>query len=457
MTPRRIPLSSAPVTIDRIGAEGDGVAHLPDGTPLYLPLTLPGEHVTARPLRPRGDGWHAAAQSIDTASPARAEPPCHHFGRCGGCVLQHWQDAAYRTWKSALLEAALRAAGFTPPRPLDLIPGVPGERRRFDFAVRRAGGRIILGLHGPRSAEIIDLTDCVVLHATLLALLAPLRALLHGLRAIRRQASVFINLLDSGPDLLLRSDATPSLEDRTALIGFARAHGLPRVSWAHLSDTHSGGGLPGEGPETICLLRPAATTLSGVGVRPPPGAFLQATEAGERAIIDAVLRGLSARLGSRPPGRLCIAELYAGCGTLTLALVGALASAYASGARLRVAAWEGDGASVAALKQAINQGGLSGHVEATQRDLARQPLSAKELSGFAAVVLDPPHAGAAAQIAQIAAAGVPTVVYVSCNPAALGRDAKVLHGSGYALAAATAIDQFVWSARVEAVCVFRRA
>jgi 23S rRNA (uracil1939-C5)-methyltransferase len=460
MTPPRTPPSSAPVMIDRIGADGDGVAHLPDGTPLYLPLTLPGEHVTARPLQPRGDGWHAAAQSIDTASPTRAQPPCRHFGRCGGCGLQHWQDAPYRTWKSALLEAALRAAGFTPPRPLDLIPGLPGERRRLDFAVRRAGGGIILGLHGPRSAEIIDLTDCVVLRPTLLALLAPLRTLLHGLCAIRRQASVVINLLDSGPDLLLRSDATPSLPDRTALIGFARAHGLPRVSWAHAGDSPRGEGLPGEAPETICLLRPAATTLSGIVVRPPPGAFLQATEAGERAIIDAVLRGLSARLGSRPTGRplgrLRIAELYAGCGTLTFALIGALAGAQAFGAGLRVIAWEGDAASVAALKQAINQGGLTGRVEATQRDLARQPLSTKELSGFAAVVLDPPHAGAAAQIAQIAAAGVPTVVYVSCNPAALGRDAKVLHRAGYALAAATVIDQFVWSARVEAVCVFRR-
>jgi 23S rRNA (uracil1939-C5)-methyltransferase len=83
-------------------------------------------------------------------------------------------------------------------------------------------------------------------------------------------------------------------------------------------------------------------------------------------------------------------------------------------------------------------------------------LSVKELSGFAAVVLDPPHTGAVAQIATIAAAGVPTVVYVSCNPATLGRDAKVLKGAGYALAGATAIDQFLWSARLEAVCVFRR-
>jgi 23S rRNA (uracil1939-C5)-methyltransferase len=427
-----------------VGAAGDGVGRLLDGVPVYVPLTLPGELATVRPLRPRGDGWYAEIETIEDPSADRASPPCRHFGSCGGCVLQHWQDAAYRAWKVDLLESALRAAGFAAPGPIALVPGLPGERRRIDFAVRRSDGRIILGLHGARSTEVVDLTTCTVLHPTLLALLAPLRALLQRLGAIRRQGDVVINLLDAGPDLRLRGDAALSLEDRTALTDFARAQGLPRISWLHRND------IAGDGAETICLLRPATTLLSGVSVRPPPGAFLQATAAGEQAIIDAVLRGVPARL----PARARIAELYAGCGTLTFALAGASAGARAG--TLRIAAWEGEAASVGALQQGINQGGLAGRVTATQRDLVRQPLSAKELSPFAVVVLDPPHAGAAAQVAAIAAAGVPTVVYVSCNPATLGRDAKVLAGAGYVLVGATAIDQFLWSARLESVCVFRR-
>lgn len=428
---RRKPPDPASVRIDRIGSEGDGVARLPDGTPLYLPFTLPGETVTARPLQSRGDGWHAFAEVISQASESRVEPPCRHFGRCGGCVLQHWRDEEYRAWKSGLLSYALRQAAFVVPDPLAYVPGLPGERRRIDFAVRRAAGRVILGLHEQRSAEVIDLTDCLVLHPTLMALMEPLRALLRGLRAVRREASVIINLLDSGPDMLLRTDAALTLEDRLALTGFAAAHGLPRVSQVRGDDV----------PETIGLLRPPATVLSGVTVRPPPGAFLQATAEGERAIVEAVLRGMPAKL----TGRTRVAELYAGCGTLTFALADVV----------RVAAFEGDTATHAALKQAINQSGLAGRVEASQRDLARQPLSAKELGAFAAVVLDPPHGGAAAQIAQIAAAGVSTVVYVSCNPATLSRDARVLHRGGYTLAAVTAIDQFLWSSRLESVSVFR--
>jgi len=123
---------------------------------------------------------------------------------------------------------------------------------------------------------------------------------------------------------------------------------------------------------------------------------------------------------------------------------------------VRVAAYEGDTATFGALKQAINQGGVAGRIEAFQRDLARQPLSAKELGAFAAVVLDPPHGGAAAQIGQIAASGVATVVYVSCNPATLSRDTRMLASAGYKLVAVTAIDQFLWTARLESVSVFRR-
>ena len=172
------------------------------------------------------------------------------------------------------------------------------------------------------------------------------------------------------------------------------------------------------------------------------GVFLQATAAGEHALVEAVLRALPAKITNKTR----IAELYAGCGSLTFALA----------ERIRVAAYEGDAATVGALKQAVNQGGLAGRVEAVQRDLARQPLSVKELGGFAGVVLDPPHGGAAAQIAQIAAALVPIVVYVSCNPATLSRDARVLNNAGYTLSAATAVDQFLWSARLESVSVFRR-
>jgi 23S rRNA (uracil1939-C5)-methyltransferase len=122
--------------------------------------------------------------------------------------------------------------------------------------------------------------------------------------------------------------------------------------------------------------------------------------------------------------------------------------------RVRVAAWEGDVASASALRVAANHAGLAGRIEVTQRDLARQPLQATELRGFTGVVLDPPFAGATSQVAQIAVAKPPVVIYVSCNPATFSRDAHTLRQAGYHLKSAVPIDQFLWSARLESVVVF---
>jgi len=421
--------AAAEVGVARIGADGDGIAELPDGGALYLAGTLPGEIVRARVEKKRGEGWAASVEAIITASPERIGAACPHFGACGGCTLQHWQTEPYRAWKAGLLEAALRRAGFSVPI-APLVGTPPGARRRLDMAMRRQGPAVVVGLHAPRAAEVVDLTSCPVLHPALFALVAPLRAALRGLALLKREGSVVANLLESGPDLLLRSDAEATTADRTRLTAFAHAHGVCRISWAR-----------GEGPsETLCLLRPPVAMLSGVAVRPPPGAFLQASEVGEAAIVAAVLAGLPEKL----PARARVAELFAGCGTLSFALA----------ARVRVAAYEGDADLVAALRAAANAQGLAGRVATEQRDLARRPVMATELKGFAAAVLDPPYGGAAEQIAQIAAARLKRVIYVSCNPAALTRDAAMLRGAGYSVVSAVPIDQFLWSARLESVVVF---
>jgi 23S rRNA (uracil1939-C5)-methyltransferase len=441
------------VTIGHVGAEGDGIASASDGATLYVPNTLPGEIVQAGLLRRQGGGWLARNVAIDRASKARVAPRCVHFGECGGCVLQHWRDAEYLAWKTALLESALRRAGFAEPSLEPIVVTPPHSRRRMDLAASRTLDKVMVGLHPrmtfpakrerssretasvrgqPPPPNICDLTECHVLHRRLFSLLPPLRLLLSELQSLRRDAAIIANLLDQGVDLLLRTDAAVGPPDRSRLTTFARTHRLPRISWATMR---------GE-PEPIVILQPPRFTLSGVPVEPPPGVFLQASAEGEAAIVQAVMSGLPDKLS----GRSGVAELYAGCGTLTFAL----------SRRARVTAWEGDNAAVSALRQATNRAGLAGRIAAAQRDLARQPVSAAELAGFAAVVLDPPYAGAAAQMGQIAAAKPPCVIYISCNPAVLAREARLLRDAGYELQRATPIDQFLWSARLESVCVFQR-
>ena len=184
MSPPRRPPPPATIRIDRIGSEGDGIGRLPDTTPLYVPLTLPGEQVVARPMRTIGDGWQAEAETIEDRSDARVEPPCGISAAAAAVCCSTGATPSTAPGRPACCRSRCARAGFELPEPLGFHPGLPGERRRIDFAVRRAGGRIILGLHGPRSPEVIDLTDCLVLHPALMALMAPLRALLSGLRAV---------------------------------------------------------------------------------------------------------------------------------------------------------------------------------------------------------------------------------------------------------------------------------
>ncbi len=389
---------------------------------LHVGRTLPGERVVAVP---QGAG-RAACQSILAASPDRIDPRCPNFPVCGGCTLQHWADTPYGAWKHDLVTRALQRAGFADAAVAPLVRCAPGTRRRFDFAARRTPTGLVLGLHAPHSKDVADLDVCLVLHPALAALLAPLRALLNSMEGLRREAGVLANLYAQGPDLLVRADAAPTAGDRARMAAFAKAQGVCRIAWAvGTGDT-----------ETTAMHRPPTVEFAGATVQPPSGAFLQATAAGEVAIVQAVLAGLP-----KLTGRARVIELYAGVGTLSFPLAG----------HATVQAYEGNSQAAAALRVAA--GGT--RVHATERDLARQPLQPKELAGAACVVLDPPFSGAVAQMPCIAAAKVPSVIYVSCNPVALARDAAVLAQAGYRLEMATPIDQFVLSAQVESVCVFR--
>ncbi len=419
-------LAAADFTIAAIGSAGDGVSHPEADQSVHIARTLPGESVRARRS---ADGKRADLLDVLTASLRRVTPPCPHFTEgCGGCALQHWADAEYADWKRGLVVSALERAGFADPPVGALVRTPPHARRRMDFAVARVDGGVRLGLHVAHGRGIVDLSVCPILHPALEALQAPLRQLLRGLSALRHAGSVLANLLEDGADLLVRTDGPLAATDRVKLSAFASAHAIRRIAWAS----------PAGPAETASMLAAPFVVFAGHRVELPPGAFLQASAEGEAAIVGAVLASV--------PGRLTrssrAVELFAGCGTISFPLA----------TRLRVQAFEGEAETAGAVRRA--QAGS--RVEMTQRDLARQPLSTRELAGAAMVVLDPPYAGAQAQMQAIAASNVPLVSYVSCNPGALARDAVVLARGGYRLASVLPIDQFLWSAQVECVATFAK-
>jgi 23S rRNA (uracil1939-C5)-methyltransferase len=350
---------------------------------------------------------------------------CVHYGICGGCAV----DDRHAIDKSQRLKNALARAGYLAAPIAPVVETPLGTRRRVDLGVTRRGAELALGLHQARGTEVVDMQECVLLRPEILRLLPPLRVLLRHLEALRRTGSVVINWLDDGPDILLRLDAAFTGPDRTKIIAFARVQNALRISIATGTDE----------PEPAIMLAPPVISFAGVKVEPPPGAFLQASAEGEAAIVAAVLAGLP-----KLTNKSRIAELFAGSGTLSFPLA----------QQARVEAYEGHAAAVAAQDQAIRTQNLAGRMSIARRDLHRRPLQPADMAGRAAVVLDPPFAGAAAQMRFLIAANVPRVIYVSCNPDALTADAAQLHRAGYTVLNATPIDQFPFSENVESVVVF---
>ncbi len=418
------------VTVGRLGAQGDGIAESAELGRLYIPYAAPGEKLLVRPGARQGDGRAARIEAVLSASPDRVEPPCRHFGSCGGCALQHLAPAAIARDKRRLLVDALARKGFEDVPVSETVSVPPGTRRRARLAIRRVKGRAILGFNERGGPMVVDLEECPLLLPELAAMLPDLRTLAVGMKSLGAAADLHLQASETGADLLFIPDkpADPGLDEREALTDFAERHGVARIAWQPEA---------GAAAEPVVAKRPPRITFNGIAIEPPPGAFLQPSRAGEKAIAGAV----AAALGKADR----VADLYAGCGSIGLALAGNGKAVHAV---------EGLADHVTAFRKAGGAAGL--RVSAEVRDLAMRPLEPDELARFDAVVFDPPRAGAAEQATRLAASQVPLIAAVSCNPSTLARDLRILADGGYEVLAATPIDQFPWSGHLEAVAILRR-
>jgi 23S rRNA (uracil1939-C5)-methyltransferase len=405
------------VEITRLGAQGDGVADGPAG-PMFVPFTLPGERV--RVAADREDD-HAKLVDVLQSSPDRVAPVCPHFGVCGGCALQHMETQAYLRWKRDHVIAALQSRGLDIEAE-DVRPVPLGSRRRASIAFARGATRAVLGYHRSRSHELIDVEVCPVLSPCIAAALPKLREALAQLLGGKREAKVSITETDSGLDLVVEgAKAAPA-----PMAAFARqalALGVARLTVDGESIT------PSHTPEI---------KFSGVKVRLPPGAFLQASHEAETAMVDLVCDGV---------GRANrVADLFAGLGTFTFALARTAA----------VDAFEADETVLAALVEAARRTPKLKPIRTFTRDLFRSPLRPKELTAYEAVVFDPPRAGASVQAKELAASKVPRLVAVSCNPGTLARDLRILVDGGYRVTRVVPVDQFLFSPHIEVVAYLER-
>ncbi len=425
------------ITIETIGARGDGIGHLPSGETVFVPGALPGEVVTVVLGDMRDGGVSATLQSVVTSAAGRIAALCGHFERCGGCVLQHLDTQTYGDFKVEQVRHLLDRHGLK----IEAIDGphisAPGTRRRATLAAYKDNSdKFVIGFNEQRSNKIVDLAECPVLHSRLTGLVPLLRDVLPTI--LQREQGMDIAVAESGGmvDMVMRPWVKKKkTNDHLArhiverLSAFADKADLARLSWQNSSDDETD-------LLTVVARHPFVVNFSGVSVMPPPGAFLQATEDGERALVETVLASLPKRAKK-------VLDLYAGCGTFTFAM---------AKAKYKVHAIEGFEPALNALKIAMP----GNPVTAEKRDLVREPLMPKELSVYDAVILDPPRVGALEQVKMLVRSTVDTVIYVSCSPASFARDAELLTEGGYLFKKLTVVDQFLWSQHIELVGVFSR-
>jgi 23S rRNA (uracil1939-C5)-methyltransferase len=400
------------ITIQRLGHKGDGIAE----GPVLAPLTLPGELVEGDVTDGRMD-----APRILTPSPDRVKAPCTHFRQCGGCALQHASDSFLAQWKQQVVETALAAQGLTTEfRPIHVSP--PRSRRRATLAGTRTKKGALVGFHARRSDTIVPITDCHVLHPDLLAVLPTLEQITRMGGSRSATLAFALTRSDAGIDCAVTGGKPLDEALRMALPQFLRQ--FARLTW--------------DG-ETVFTETPPVQHFGTVAVTPPPGAFLQATPDGEATLVAAMIEATQ--------GAKQIVDLFSGSGTFSFPLA----------ARTPVHAVEGDRTMIAALDHATRHATGIKKVNSEQRDLFRRPLMAEDLAPYDAAVIDPPRAGAEAQVRELAASDIAKIGFVSCNPVTFARDAKTLTDAGYSLDWVQVVDQFRWSPHVELAASFTRA
>lgn len=405
--------------IEEMGARGHGVAQGAIG-PIYAPLSLPGEVIEARIT-----GDRAEIEQIRERSKARIAPSCPVFGRCGGCQLQHWQEGPYLAWKEQVITQALAKRGLEVA--LEPITAAWGQgRRRAAFHAARSGRAIDFGFMRRDGAGIEKINACPLLSASLEAKIPDLQRLAAAL--VPEKGEIVLQCLEtqSGLDVNVRGAGQAPLQSSQ----------LAKTSAAILQADIAR--LSFEGDVFLAPRRPLIQ-IGQASLEPPPGAFAQATQAGEDMIAKLVQEAVA--------GAKSVADLFCGMGTFALRL------AQSS----EVLAVEGDASMLLALRAGAE--GCAGRLKpitTLRRDLLRNPLAALEMKRIEAVVMDPPRSGARLQAEQIAASKIALVASVSCDAMTFARDAKVLIDGGFRLTRLSPVDQFRWSPHIELVGKFVR-
>ena len=416
----KAPVIEQILRVTELGRHYDGIAKEDgDGKPThqFVPYTLPGELV-----RVKSDGKRAEVIEILEPSDDRIEPFCSHFTKCGGCATQHFATNPYRAWKRAIVETALRNKSHEVEVD-ELIDAHGDGRRRVTFHVLFENNKIQVGFMQARSHALIKINACPILTSGLSKSPEVVNALAEPLKKEARPIDIAITSTPQGMDCDIRGAGEFEYNTHIAIAEVAKKYDLARVSI--------------DGILSLELRKPIIS-IGAAKVPLPTACFLQATVVGEETITQLVLTELTKSKN--------VADLFCGIGPFALRLASTTA----------VYAADTNEMAIAALDYAVRFTKNLKPVETAVRDLFHNPIYHGDLNRFDSIIINPARAGAEAQVEEISISEVPLVVYVSCDPTSLARDAEILVNGGYTFERAIPVDQFKFSPHVETVAIFRQ-
>lgn len=388
-----------------------GQGRLSDGT--TVPRVLPGEVIAVS----EDNVAHIVTPSTD-----RVKAKCNHYKSCGGCALMHASDEFVSGWKTQIVANALKAQGLDTDFRTTLT-SPERSRRRAKFSGTRTKKGALVGFHARASDVVIGIADCNLVQPEILHAIPVLERLTVLAASRKSEVQFTVTQSSGGLDIFVATEKPITSELRMTLALVAQEYALSRLSW---------------NGETIVELQPPHQQFGKALVKVPAGSFLQATHAGEKSLVLEVLEIVQ--------DAKSVVDLFAGCGTFSVPI----------SEQAEVLAVEGDDDMLAALDDGWRFADGLKKITTETRDLFRRPLEADELNRFDAAVIDPPRAGAQAQIQTLTRSKIKKIAMVSCNPVTFSRDTKTLVDAGFTFDWVRPVDQFRWSSHVELVGSFSR-
>ena len=408
--------------INKLNPKADGIASYDDMN-IYVAKTLVGDEVIAKIYEKRDGYAKAELLEIVKASPMRIKPPCRYYGKCGGCNMQHFNQTSYLDFKQKISDDIATDLTKGSVKAASIFETGYNDRRKLNLKIS-SESELKIGFFKELSHQVVDITECLIANNRINKLIPHIRVLLNEIKIKRILKEITIYDLGHSFDIILNTSEYLTKADKESIKEFCSQNNIARFAQS-IDQEH-----------IIFDNMNAYLELKDMQILPPINYFMQASYKVENRIVGAIKEHIDKNDN--------VLDLFAGLGTYSISIYGLVKN---------ITAYEGSKNMVNVTKRMIAENQLD-RLNVFYRDLFRRPVSAKDLSKFDKVIINPPRDGAKNQIIQISKSKIRKIIMVSCNPVTFKRDSKILIKEGFKMTYLQSLDQFYANTHLELIAIF---